>query len=186
MKNIVIFASGSGTNAETICKYFENHSKIKVCGIFTNKDLAGVIEVAKKYNISHFVFDKKVWNDNFLISNYLDIKIDLIVLAGFLWKVPESFINNHCKIINIHPSLLPKFGGKGMYGIKVHESVKNSGDNETGITIHEVNSNYDEGNILFQSKCNLTSEDDVESIRKKVQVLEHLHLPKFIESLLSK
>ena len=128
-QRIVIFASGRGSNAAAICAYFHAYDHIQVAGIFTNKADAGVIEVATKFRVPHFVFNREEWRSpDFKISNYISEKVDLIVLAGFLWQVPVSFLENHsAPVINIHPSLLPKYGGKGMFGMHVHEAVKAAG-----------------------------------------------------------
>ena len=186
-QRIVIFASGRGSNAAAICAYFHAYDHIQVVGIFTNKADAGVIEVATKFRVPHFVFNREEWRSpDFQISNYISEKVDLIVLAGFLWQVPVSFLENHsAPVINIHPSLLPKYGGKGMFGMHVHEAVKAAGELETGITIHKVTANYDEGPVLFQAKCSIEPNDEVDTIRKKVQGLEYIHFPKVIEFLLT-
>jgi len=186
-QRIVIFASGRGSNAAAICAYFHAYDHIQVAGIFTNKVDAGVIEVATKFRVPHFIFNREEWRSpDFKISNYISEKVDLIVLAGFLWQVPVSFLENHsAPVINIHPSLLPKYGGKGMFGMHVHEAVKAAGENETGITIHKVTAKYDEGPVLFQAKCSIDPNDEVDTIRKKVQGLEYIHFPKVIEFLLT-
>ena len=186
-QRIVIFASGRGSNAAAICAYFYAYDHIQVAGIFTNKADAGVIEVATKFRVPHFVFNREEWRlPDFKVSNYISEKVDLIVLAGFLWQVPVSFLENHsAPVINIHPSLLPKYGGKGMFGMNVHEAVKAAGELETGITIHKVTPNYDEGPVLFQAKCSIEPNDEVDAIRKKVQGLEYIHFPKVIEFLLT-
>ena len=186
-QRIVIFASGRGSNAAAICAYFHAYDHIQVAGIFTNKVDAGVIEVATKFRVPHFIFNREEWRSpDFKISNYISEKVDLIVLAGFLWQLPVSFLENHsAPVINIHPSLLPKYGGKGMFGMHVHEAVKAAGENETGITIHKVTAKYDEGPVLFQAKCSIDPNDEVDTIRKKVQGLEYIHFPKVIEFLLT-
>ncbi len=187
VQRIAIFASGRGSNAAAICAFFHAYDHIKVAAIFTNKADAGVIEVAKKFRVPYYVFTREEWNNpSFSVNNYLADKVDIIVLAGFLWQVPVSFLENHpVPVINIHPSLLPKYGGKGMYGMHVHEAVKAAGDTESGITIHQVTANYDEGPVLFQAKCPIAATDDVDTIRKKVQGLEYIHFPKVIEFLLT-
>jgi phosphoribosylglycinamide formyltransferase 1 len=185
MKNIVIFASGSGTNAENIIKYFLNSSKAKVVSVLTNNANAKVIERAKKYNVQTLIFSKSELNESELLQKINSFQPDLLVLAGFLLKVPESWVAAYPnKIINIHPALLPKFGGKGMYGMHIHEAVVANKESETGITIHYVNENYDEGAILFQSAIALTSEDTAEDVAFKIHELEQKYFPEVIEKLL--
>lgn len=187
MTNIVIFASGNGSNAETIIKYFQNNTKIKVALVISNNPKAKVIEKAHKLSIPVLVLD----NDNFSKSDYLieileKHNIELIVLAGFLRKIGEQLISKfENKIINIHPSLLPKYGGKGFYGGKVHEAVLKAKEDFSGITIHYVNKNYDEGDIIFQTQCQIDKLDDVISLGKKVSELEHKFYPIIIEQLLT-
>jgi phosphoribosylglycinamide formyltransferase 1 len=180
---ITILASGSGTNAEAIMKHFQLHEQIDVVSLYANKADAYALERAKKYNVPTQIFSKAQWNDGTVLSWLKNDQTTHLVLAGFLWLVPlhtiEHFKN---KIINIHPALLPKFGGKGMYGSKVHEAVKAAKENETGITIHLVNENYDEGKILFQAKCEITDDDSAESIALKIHQLEHKYFPKVIEN----
>jgi phosphoribosylglycinamide formyltransferase-1 len=185
MKNIVIFASGSGTNAENIIKYFLNSSKAKVVSVLTNNANAKVIERAKKYNVQTLIFSKSDLNESELLQKINNFQPDLLVLAGFLLKIPESWVAAYPnKIINIHPALLPKFGGKGMYGMHIHEAVVANKESETGITIHYVNENYDEGAILFQSAVALTSEDTAEDVAFKIHELEQKYFPEVIEKLL--
>ncbi len=182
-KRIAIFVSGSGSNAEAVMKYFQHHDQIKVECLLTNNPKAFALERAKKFNIQTKVFDRKQFTESNEVVNWLiDHHITHIVLAGFLWMIPKSFTDLFPnRIINIHPSLLPKFGGKGMYGIKVHEAVKNAGEQETGLTIHLVNEKYDDGEILKQASCTVSPSDSAEDISKKVLQLEHLHYPKTIE-----
>ncbi len=185
-KKIVILASGSGSNAENIVRYFKNNSEISVHSILTNNPVAGVVQRAASLDIPCIAFDPQVETPSFL-ENYLsNISPDLIVLAGYLKKIPPEitylFPN---KIINIHPALLPKFGGKGMYGMHVHRAVKESGEDKTGISIHYVNEAYDEGAIIFQAECSLSSEDTPEGIAEKIHQLEFMHFPKVIESVLN-
>ena len=150
MIRIVIFASGSGTNAENLIKYFKNSPVARVTAVLSNNENARALKRAKKHKVAAFSFSKKEMHD---IADFLKEKADFIILAGFLWRIPKSLIDLFPnKIVNIHPALLPKYGGKGMYGMHVHETVKKSGDSETGITIHYVNEGYDEGNIIFQKK----------------------------------
>lgn len=187
MKRIAIFASGTGTNARNIIRYFRNHPSVTVSAILTNNPTAGVIEIAQDENVECLVFSKQELNQTEKVSDYLkERNIDLIVLAGFLLLVPEQLIRVfEGKIINIHPALLPEFGGKGMYGAKVHQAVKDSGRTETGITIHYVNARYDEGNIIFQTSCSIQEEDTTEIIASKVHDLEYEYYPKIIETLLT-
>jgi len=187
MKRIVIFASGSGTNAENIITFFQNRNNASVIQVLTNNPHAKVIDRCNRLNISCLPFSRK---DFYQSSKVLDTlksnKPDLIVLAGFLWKFPETILNEFPnKVVNIHPALLPKYGGKGMYGKHVHQAVLDNKEIETGITIHYVNENYDEGVIIFQFKCNVELTDSIESITAKIHKLEMEHFPKVIKSLLS-
>jgi phosphoribosylglycinamide formyltransferase-1 len=185
MKKIVVFASGSGTNAENIIKYFLNSSKAKVVSVFTNNPAAKVIERAAKLDLSSQIFSKQELNEGFLLQKINAFQPDLIVLAGFLLKVPQNLIDAYPnKIVNIHPALLPKFGGKGMYGMHIHEAVVANKETETGITIHYVNENYDEGAILFQAAVVITPEDTPEDVAVKIHELEQKHFPIIIDNLL--
>ena len=187
MKNIAIFASGSGTNAENIANYFRNHKYIKVELILTNKKDSYVVKRAEKLGIRCIVFSKdEFYHTNKIKQILVEHNIHLIVLAGFLLLVPKHLISAFPnRIINIHPALLPQYGGKGMYGMKVHETVKSNNDLETGITIHYVNENYDEGTIIHQSKCKVEETDSPEDIANKVHKLEYSEYPKIIEKLLT-
>jgi phosphoribosylglycinamide formyltransferase 1 len=186
MKKIVIFASGSGTNAENIIKYFENKAIATVVAIFTNNPNAKVIERANKFQIPIEVFSKEELNKGKILQILLDYAPDLIVLAGFLLKMPESIIESFPdKIINIHPALLPKYGGKGMYGMNVHKAVVENIEKETGITIHYVNENYDEGNIIFQKKVTVLVSDTPEVVAEKIHELEQQFFPAVIDDLLT-
>ena len=181
MINIAIFASGSGSNAESIMEYFKHHSSIKVVAVLANKPDAFVLERAKKYGVDTMVFNKESYKGEDVI-NFLDQhQVDLIALAGFLWLIPTKYIDKY-EILNIHPALLPKYGGKGLYGIHVHTAVKESGDSQSGMTIHKVNQNYDEGDILFQESCDIDASDSPEEIGKKVLKLEHKNYPSVIEN----
>lgn len=186
MKEIVLFASGSGSNVENIIKYFHNHPKIKVAYVLTNKKEAAVLERCRRLQIPAMFFNRQAFVDSDIVLKLLKTtKPSLIVLAGFLWKIPEQLIVSFPnKIINIHPSLLPKFGGKGMYGSKVHQAVFDDNEIETGITIHYVNEEYDEGGIIFQEKIGLDEDDSPKTIAQKVHALEYTHFPKVIEKLL--
>jgi len=184
--NIAIFASGSGTNAENIFQYFKKQKGAEISLILTNKSDAFVIERAKRLNIPILIFNK---DDFYKTRKVLDIllekKIDLIVLAGFLWLIPNNIIKSFEKrIVNIHPALLPDFGGKGMYGDFVHKKVIETGQTESGITIHYVNEHYDDGDIIFQVKCKVEKDDTPESLAKKVHQLEYEHYPHIIEKIL--
>ena len=179
MVNVAIFASGNGSNAENIANYFSDNNNISITLIVSNKSDAYVHERAKKLRIPSVSFNKIEFADGIKILKTLkDYKIDFIVLAGFLLKVPDSILESYPEsIINIHPALLPKHGGKGMYGDRVHQAVKNAGDLETGITIHYINENYDEGDIIFQSFCDVLLEDTPDDIANKVHALEYEHFP---------
>ncbi|MDC7994910.1 phosphoribosylglycinamide formyltransferase [Altibacter sp. HG106] len=186
-KRIVIFASGNGTNAKKIIEYFQSSETAEVIQVIASKKDAKVLEVADSHHIaSEFIPKEGFQNPEKLIEKLQSQKVDLIVLAGFLLKIPPAFVEAFPnKIINIHPALLPKFGGKGMYGKFVHEAVAASEEKETGITIHYVNEQYDEGAIIFQTAVPVAKNDTPEQIAKKVQHLEHQHFPKVIETLLS-
>ncbi len=188
MVNVAIFASGNGSNAENIANYFSDNNNIRITLIVSNKSDAYVHERAKKLRIPSVSFNKIEFADGIKILKTLkDYKIDFIVLAGFLLKVPDSILESYPEsIINIHPALLPKHGGKGMYGDRVHQAVKNAGDLETGITIHYINENYDEGDIIFQSFCDVLPEDTPDDIANKVHALEYEHYPKVIEETVKK
>lgn len=180
---IAVFASGSGTNAEEIFKHFRNHPAIEVSLLMSNNSGAYALKRAENYGIPTAVFDRADFKDGARILGLLrDHKITHIVLAGFLWLIPDYLLRAFPdKIINIHPALLPKYGGKGMYGSKVHEAVRASGDVETGITIHLVNDRYDEGKILFQGRCPIDASHTPEEIAECVHRLEYEHYPKVIE-----
>lgn len=188
MKRIAIFASGSGTNAENIARYFEGSDLAEVTYILTNNPDAGVIARARKLGIPVVVFDRtSFYKSDRILELLKKTEIDLIVLAGFMMLVPNKLVNAfNGRIVNIHPALLPKFGGKGMYGSYVHESVVAAGETESGITIHYVNEQYDEGQIIFQARCTVTADDNAESVAEKVHQLEYEHFPKVIETLLAK
>jgi formyltetrahydrofolate-dependent phosphoribosylglycinamide formyltransferase len=179
---LAIFASGKGSNAEKIIQYFDNEQLVKVSMIVCNNPEAGVLDIAKHHNIKTLVIDKKTFAQT---EEYVQLLknegITHIILAGFLWKVPETMINGYRnKILNIHPALLPNFGGKGMYGDKVHEAVIASGQKETGITIHLVDEHYDHGTTVFQASLAIEESDTESSIAQKVHALEHLHYPRVI------
>lgn len=182
-KKIAIFASGSGTNAENIASYFKDHPAFAVSLILSNRSDAFVLRRARKLGITSHVFDRQQFNEtDQVLQILLEHNIDFIVLAGFLWLVPGNILKAFPdRIINIHPALLPKYGGKGMYGKRVHQAVKGSGEKVTGITIHRVNEKYDEGQIIFQATCEVVPDDTPESIAKKVHTLEYKYFPKVIE-----
>lgn len=188
MKRIAIFASGSGSNAQRIMEHFKRNKEMEVALVLCNKPDAYVLQRADNFEVPTHVFTREELLHTNSIDNLLkNLDIDLIVLAGFMWLLPERFIQSYPKrIVNIHPALLPKHGGEGMYGKKVHEAVLKAKDPETGITIHFVNENFDEGEIIYQSKCTVEKTDDVEKLAYKVHQLEHIHYPKIIEDLLKK
>lgn len=187
MTNIAIFASGSGSNAENIIRYFEGRNDIKVSIILTNNDSAYVIERGKKLGIPVVTFTKSEFNQTTIVQQLLnDAGINYIVLAGFLLLVPKNLIDQYeGRIVNIHPALLPKHGGKGMYGDNVHRSVKEAGDEETGITIHQVNEKFDCGDIIFQATCEVKSSDTPDDIANKVHTLEYKYFPEVIDQHIS-
>ena len=185
---LAIFASGRGSNAEKIIDHFKNSETVSIDLIVTNKEKAMVLDLAKKNAIPQFVIaNKKTFTtSNSLIETLQEKGITHIILAGFLWLIPTNLINAYPnRIINIHPALLPKYGGKGMYGMNVHKAVKANREVETGITIHLVNERYDDGKHLSQQRCELTSSDSAEQIAKKVLGLEHYHYPRVIEKYLA-
>lgn len=186
MINISILASGNGTNAENIIKYFVNSDLIKVKNVITNNPEAFVIQRAKKYNIPTQIINKKELNtEDFIIDFFKQNEIEYIILAGFLLLIPSFLVKQYPKkIINIHPALLPKYGGKGMYGEAVHKSVIKNKETESGITIHFVNEKYDEGQIVFQAICGINNNDDYISLAQKIHKLEYEFYPKTIETVI--
>lgn len=186
-KHIAIFASGSGSNARKILEYFEDRSDVDVSLIITNRKNAGVISHAREFGVPTLKIDKEYFYNNDCILKVLKAeKIDMIVLAGFLWLIPPYLVSNYPnKIINIHPALLPKYGGKGMYGHHVHKAVKANNESESGMTIHYVNERFDEGDHIFQAKCELLDSDSAEDIAAKVLKLEHKHFSEVIDRELS-
>lgn len=187
-KRIVIFASGSGTNAEAIARYFNHRAIAKVALIMSNRKDAYVLERAATLNIPSLSFSRTdLYESDAVLERLMEENPALIVLAGFLWLLPEKIITHfQNRIINIHPALLPKYGGKGMYGTKVHEAVIAAGEKESGITIHYVNEQYDEGDIIFKAPCPVLHKDTPESLAQRIHELEHRHYPKLIERLISK
>jgi len=183
---LAIFASGNGSNAEKIIKHFINHPWIDVKTIYSNNKDAFVLERAKKYNIPTVVFTKEEFIKRKFNQQLLQHNYDLIILAGFMWLLPPNIIVSFKnKIINIHPALLPKYGGKGMYGHHVHQAVLKNEEKESGITIHYVNEHYDEGNIIFQAKCKVFGSDTANSLAERIHQIEHLHYPSVIEKICS-
>ncbi len=186
MKKIVIFASGQGSNAQNIILHFNKNEFVNVVAIYTNNPNAKVLDIAKNNNIESLVFNKTELNEGFVLDKLNAVNPDLIVLAGFLWKFPESIIDVYPnKVINIHPALLPKYGGKGMYGMNVHQAVLENQEPETGITIHYVTKNYDEGAFIFQKSVSLSKCKSAEEIAKKIHELEMENFPIIIENLLT-
>ena len=188
MKRIVIFASGSGSNAENIITFFQDRDDASVVLVLTNNPHAKVLDRCKKLSVSALSINKIAFTETNIVLNILkDIQPDLIILAGFLWKFPENILKEFPnKVINIHPALLPKYGGKGMYGMYVHKAVVLNKETKTGITIHYVNEHYDEGAIIFQATCEVDANDSAEDVAAKIHDLEMLHFPKVVESLLFK
>lgn len=186
MKNIVLMASGSGSNAENIIKYFREKNILHNFHIITNKKDAFVLDRAKKLNVSSEVITKKQNDEGVLLDRINELKPDLIVLAGYLLLFPAEIVALYPnKIVNIHPALLPKFGGKGMYGSFVHDAVVAHKESETGITIHYVSEHYDEGAVIFQAKTTVAEKDTALDVAAKVHELEYEHFPKVIEKLLN-
>jgi phosphoribosylglycinamide formyltransferase-1 len=188
MRNIAIFASGNGTNAENIIKYFSNRNTAKVCLVLSNKRQAQVLKRAEANGIRTVFFEHKEFYVTGKVLRYLLLyKIDFIVLAGFLWLVPENIIEQYSgRIINIHPALLPSYGGKGMYGEAVHKAVIDNHEAKSGITVHYVNKLYDKGDVIFQTKVDVDPTDSPSSLAEKVHELEYLHYPAIIEDLVVK
>lgn len=186
VKRIALFASGSGTNAANIIKYFAENKSVAVDSLWSNKPNAYALKRAGDLGIDTFVFNREqFYQTDEVVSKLKDRKIDLIVLAGFLWLIPETLIRNFL-IVNIHPALLPKYGGKGMYGNNVHRAVIESGDKESGISIHFVNERFDEGELIFQAKCDVLQTDTPEVLAARVHQLEYKYFPRTIEKLLTK
>ena len=187
-KRIAIFASGSGSNAQRIMEHFKKHTDAEVTIVLTNNPEAYVLQRADNFEIPTHIFDKhEFYQTNNIVNLLKNLHIDIIVLAGFMWLVPENLLQAFPnRIINIHPALLPKYGGKGMYGDHVHKTIMANGDEESGITIHFVNANFDDGEIIYQSRFRIEKDDDLEMIKFKGQQLEHQHYPRIVEQLLKK
>ena len=185
IKNIVVFASGSGSNAIKIYEYFQKNQSVNIEAIYCNKKSAPVIQKFQNIGIRTIVFEKNNLDDGGVLKTLLNLNPSLIILAGFLLKMPEEIISNfENRIINIHPALLPSYGGKGMYGISIHRSVVENSELFSGLTIHYVNKDYDKGAIIFQEKVELSKNETAETLSKKILKLEHLHYPRIIEKLL--
>jgi phosphoribosylglycinamide formyltransferase 1 len=186
MKRLAIFASGNGSNAQRIAEYFSGNKHAEVALILSNRKDAYVLERARNLGIPAKTFDRKSFYETAEVLNWLEnAKINLVVLAGFLWLVPANLIAAFPSgIVNIHPALLPKYGGKGMFGEAVHKAVIESGEKESGITIHFVDEKYDHGNVIFQAKCSIEKGETPGSLAQKIHGLEYEHFPKVIEQLL--
>lgn len=186
MKKIAIFASGSGTNAENLIQYFQQSKAAEVVVVFSNKADAGVLKKAQSLNVPQVICSKSEFVDGTIIKILNQYEIDVIVLAGFLWQFPRVIIEQFPqRIINIHPALLPKYGGKGMYGINVHRAIVENKERETGITIHYIDEQYDEGDIIFQQSVALDGNESAEQVAVLVQQLEHKYFPTVIEQLIN-
>lgn len=182
---IAVFASGAGSNAQKIIEYFERSETADVALVVCNKKVAGVVNIAATAGVPVLMIEKEKFQKDGYVAELKEAGIDFIVLAGFLWKIPQPVINAWPrKIVNIHPALLPRYGGKGMYGHYVHESVLNAGDVESGITIHYVDEHYDNGDIIFQTACPIVDGDSAETLAQRIHTLEHLHYPRVIDELL--
>jgi phosphoribosylglycinamide formyltransferase-1 len=187
MSNIAIFASGSGTNAENLIKYFSKPNSVKVKLVLTENSKAFVIQRANRLNIPHHIFSMDDLKSGVVLELLKKSKIDFVVLAGFLKLLPKSIVDYFPrKIVNIHPAILPKYGGKGMYGMNVHKAVIDAKEVYSGITIHLVNTQYDEGDILFQAKCDVLHCDSPESLAERIHALEYEHFPKVVDAYINK
>lgn len=186
MRNIAIFASGSGSNAENIIRYFSNTNTAKVCLVLSNRKESYVLKRAAEHNVRAIFFERDDFYVTGRVLSYLrSAKTDFIALAGFLWLVPENILKEfEGRIINIHPALLPAYGGKGMYGDRVHRAVIRNGDTESGITIHHVNQHYDSGDIIFQARCRVEPSDTPETLATKVHELEYRYYPEIIGEMI--
>lgn len=185
--NIAIFASGTGSNAKKIIEYFEHNPEINVCLVVSNRATAPVLAMAEGFGIKTLVIDREnFYQKKDILIFFNEYLIDYVVLAGFLWLMPKYLVDAFSlRMVNIHPALLPKYGGRGMFGMNVHRAVKEAGETKSGITIHYVNEKYDDGDIVFQASCNIGPEDTPETIQKKVLMLEHQYFPKIIEKLIN-
>lgn len=187
MKRIAIFASGAGTNAEKILERFKTSSSISVVLIVSNKPQAGVLQIAKNFEVPTLLLEKEIFfNGDGYASVFKELAIDWIILAGFLWKIPPALLKGwEKKIINIHPALLPKYGGKGMYGNAVHRAVIDAKESSSGITIHYVDEQYDHGATIFQATCPVVENDTPVSLAQRIHALEHQHFPRVIEEVIT-
>ncbi|MGD1889881.1 MAG: phosphoribosylglycinamide formyltransferase [Cyclobacteriaceae bacterium] len=187
MKNLAVFASGNGTNAEKIFEQFQEHPSVRVSLLLTNNPAAGVIRRAARFRVPVEVFDKSILaKTDDVVKTLKAHQIDWIALAGFMLMVPQNLIDAFPnRIVNIHPALLPAYGGKGMYGMHVHRAVVEAGESSSGITIHYVNERYDEGAIIFQASCPVSSDDTAETLAEKIHQLEHQYYPQIIEELMT-
>lgn len=185
MKRLAIFVSGNGTNMERIATYFKDNKEVEIAIVYCNNPLAGAIERAKRLDIPTKIIDREQFRSDGFVHELKQKQIDLIVLAGFLWLIPSKIVVAFAnQIINIHPALLPNYGGKGMYGEKVHEAVVAAKEEFSGITIHYVNENYDEGATIFQANVALSENETPDTLAKKIHQLEYEYFPKVIETLL--
>ena len=187
-KRIAIFASGSGSNAQKIMEYFKKHHDAEITIVLTNNPEAYVLQRADNFEIPTHIFDKnEFYKTDEIIDLLKNLEIDFVVLAGFLWLIPKNLIHAYPgRIVNIHPAILPKFGGKGMYGDHVHNAVMAAGETEGGITIHYVNENYDEGEYIYQARYRIDKNDNLEMVKFKGQQLEHQHYPRIVETIVKK
>lgn len=187
-KRIAIFASGSGSNAQKIMEHFKRSTEAEVALVLTNNPESYVLQRADSFEIPSHIFDRyEFYQTDEILDLLKNLDIDLVVLAGFLWLIPQNLLKEYPgRIINIHPALLPKYGGKGMYGDKVHQAVMAANEPEGGITIHYVNEHYDEGEFIYQAKYRIDKGDNLEMIKFKGQQLEHLHYPRIVETLIKK
>ncbi|MBB2149442.1 phosphoribosylglycinamide formyltransferase [Pedobacter gandavensis] len=187
-KRIAIFASGSGSNAQKLMEHFKHHPEAEIALVLTNNPDAYVLQRADNFEIPSHIFDRnEFYHTDKIIGLLKNLEIDLIVLAGFLWLIPKNLIQEYPgRIVNIHPAILPKFGGKGMYGDHVHHAVMAANEPEGGITIHYVDENYDEGEYIYQAKYKIEKDDNLEMIKFKGQQLEHNHYPRVVESIIKK
>lgn len=187
VKRIAVFASGTGTNAKILIEHFELHRDAQVTLLVSNRAEAGAVKIAQEHGVETLLISKETFfSENSIVAELNERGIDLIVLAGFLWLIPPALIKAFPnRIVNIHPALLPKFGGKGMYGKKVHEAVLSAGEKESGITVHYVNEHFDEGEHIAQFSCDVNANDSIDSLSKRIQELEHRHFAKVVEKLLT-
>ncbi|MCB9032512.1 MAG: phosphoribosylglycinamide formyltransferase [Chitinophagales bacterium] len=177
---LAIFLSGTGSNAKNICSYFDEHQQVSVALLLSNNENSGVKNIAASYNIPYYIFSKTEFKDGTVLQVLQEHQIDTIILAGFLWLIPNTILDKY-KVINIHPALLPKYGGKGMHGMYVHQAVHDNKEKESGITIHLCNEVYDDGQVLFQAKVDIAPNDTPKKIAEKVLQLEHQYFPKVID-----